>query len=97
MTLNANATGALRNAWSVLNCTTGTIPERTADTARYRNVQMTSDAMIPIGRSRRGFLASSAVVDTASKPMYAKKATAAAAIMPDQPYGANGDQFPGLT
>jgi hypothetical protein len=32
-------------------------------------VQTTSDAMIPIGRSRLGFLASSAVVETASNPM----------------------------
>ena len=30
---------------------------------------MTSDAMMPIGRSRLGFFASSAVVETASKPM----------------------------
>ena len=36
---------------------------------RYSTVQMTSDAMMPIGRSRCGFFASSAVVETASKPM----------------------------
>ena len=48
---------------------TGTMPDRIAATARYSSVQTTSDAMMPIGRSRRGFLASSAVVDTASKPM----------------------------
>src|SRR6185503_12789444 len=58
---------------------------------------MTSDAMMPIGRSLFGFLASSAVVDTASKPMYAKKTTAAAAVTPGHPYGANGDQFFGTT
>ena len=45
------------------------IPLRTAATDRYNTVQMTSDAMIPIGRSRLGFLASSAVVETASNPM----------------------------
>ncbi len=51
---------------------------------------------MPIGKSRCGFFASSAVVDTASKPMYAKKTTAAAAITPEKPYGMNGDQFVGL-
>jgi hypothetical protein len=30
---------------------------------------MTREAMMPMGRSRLGFLASSAVVETASKPM----------------------------
>ena len=40
-----------------------------AATATYSNVQTMSEAMMPIGRSRRGFLASSAVVETASNPM----------------------------
>jgi hypothetical protein len=68
-----------------------------AATVRYKIVQITSDAMMPIGRSRLGFFASSAVVETASKPMYAKNTTAPAAMMPDQPYGAKGDQFSGFT
>jgi hypothetical protein len=60
----------------------GTIPVRTATTAMYSTVQTTSDPMIPIGMSRRGFLASSAWVLTASNPMYAKKMMAAPAIIP---------------
>jgi hypothetical protein len=43
---------------------------------------MSSEAMMPIGTSRFGFLASSACVETESKPMYAKKMIAAPAIMP---------------
>ena len=54
-------------------------------------------AMIPIGMSRCGFLASSAAVDTASKPMYAKKMMAAALEIPANPFGANGCQFCGFT
>jgi hypothetical protein len=58
---------------------------------------------MPIGRSRCGFLASCAAVETASKPMYAKKMTPAPAVMPPQPNspcfpvgsGMNGDQFAG--
>ena len=38
--------------------------------------------MIPMGMSRPGFLHSSAHVETASKPMYAKKMIAAPAPMP---------------
>ena len=73
------------------------MPVSTAATATYSTVQITSDAMIPIGRSRRGFFASSAVVDTASKPMYAKKTTAAPLMTPDQAYGMKGVQFAGST
>jgi len=43
--------------------------------------------MMPIGRSRAGFRASSAVVETASNPMYAKKMKAAPPNMPAQPKG----------
>ena len=39
----------------------------------YKKVQIRSEAMIPMGRSRCGFFASWAVVETASNPMYAKK------------------------
>ena len=44
--------------------------------------------MMPMGRSRCGFLASCAVVDTASNPIYAKKMYAAPAPIPEKPYGA---------
>jgi hypothetical protein len=69
MTASAYPTGAFRNCASSLYCTTGMMPLRTAATARYSTVQMMSEAMMPTGRSRLGFLASSAVVDTASNPM----------------------------
>jgi hypothetical protein len=45
------------------------MPVSTATTAMYRTVQMSREAMMPIGTSRCGFLASSAWVDTESKPM----------------------------
>jgi hypothetical protein len=84
ITESANATGAFRNFWlsasgtlgtpgsasaSERKCVTGMMPVRIAATTMYRIVQMTSEEMMPIGRSRCGFLASSAVVETASKPM----------------------------
>ena len=66
----------------------------------YRIVQTTSDPRIPIGISRCGFFASCAAVDTASKPIYAKKIDAAPAAMPLNPKlpasslgGMNGCQF----
>ena len=40
--------------------------------------------MIPIGTSRLGFLASSACVETESKPIYAKNIIAAPASMPNR-------------
>jgi len=45
------------------------MPVTTRATAQYSTVQMTSEAMMPIGRSRCGFFDSSAVVATTSKPM----------------------------
>ncbi len=50
---------------------------------------------MPIGKSRCGFFVSSAVVETASKPMKAKKTIAAPPMMPPNPLGANGCQFAG--
>jgi hypothetical protein len=41
----------------------------TNDTAMYKTVQMAKEAMMPMGRSRWGFLLSWAAVETASKPM----------------------------
>ena len=94
--MKARAIGA-----SMLMSRQGTIPVRTADTRMYNTVQTSSEVMIPIGRSRCGFFASCAVVETASNPMYAKKMYAAPAPMPDKPYGAKLDQlmpqFPLLT
>src|SRR5579885_1425015 len=53
--------------------------------------------MMPKGRSRCGFLASSAAVDTESKPIYVKKTIAPPVTMPPKPDGANGFQLLGLT
>jgi hypothetical protein len=46
---------------------------------------MASEPRMPIGRSRCGFLVSSAVVATTSKPMKAKNTTAAPATTPAKP------------
>ena len=54
---------------SMLTSRHGTIPVSTAATEIYSTVQIISEAMMPMGRSRCGFLASCAVVDTASNPM----------------------------
>src|SRR5664279_5207876 len=48
----------------------GTMPVRIPATAMYRTVHTTRETMMPMGRSRCGFLASCAVVDTASNPIY---------------------------
>ena len=48
--------------------------------------------MMPIGISRCGFFASWAAVETASKPIYAKKMTAAPVTTPLKPYGMNSAQ-----
>ena len=48
------------------------MPVRTPATEMYRMVQMARDRMMPMGKSRCGFFASWAVVETASNPMYAK-------------------------
>jgi hypothetical protein len=69
------------------------MPVTTAATATYSTAHTTSDAMMPIGRSRFGFFTSSAADDTESNPMNAKNITAAAPNTPDQPFGMNGCQF----
>src|SRR6478672_12654249 len=64
-------------------------------------VHTISEAIRPIGMLRCGFLVSSAAVETASKPTYAKKIEAAAPRIPvpdelkglPQPRGANGSKF----
>ena len=50
---------------------------------------------MPIGISRFGFLVSCAAVETASKPMYAKKMTPAPRSTPDQPNAPNVPVFAG--
>ena len=53
--------------------------------------------MIPIGMSRFGLIDSSAAVDTASKPMYAKKTKKAPKSVPPHPNGKYGVQLPWFT
>ena len=52
---------------------------------------------IPIGKSLCGFLVSSAAVEIASNPIYAKKIIKAPINIPSNPFGANGVQFSGFT
>src|SRR5579862_246210 len=100
MRLSANATGC--GTSSVLY---GARPVSTSDMRMYSTVQMTSEPSIAIGRSRCGFLASCAAVETASNPIYAKNTTAAPRTTPLQPNLPNvpelgaikGCQFPALT
>ena len=62
--LKASDTGA-----SILICRYGTIPVSTAAIAMYNSVHSTSETIIPMGTSRDGLRASSAWVDTESKPI----------------------------
>ena len=48
----------------------------------YITVQKASEPIIPLGRSLCGLIASSAAVETASKPTYAKKTKEAPARTP---------------
>src|SRR5687768_11548480 len=65
----------------------GAMPVMTADSAMYSTVQINRLMMMPNGMSFAGFFVSSAAVDTASNPMYAKKMIAAAALTPLNPLG----------
>ncbi len=60
---SATATGS-----ASFNLKYGTMPVITAAIATYSTVETTSVPMIPIGRSRWGLRASSAVVDAVSNP-----------------------------
>src|ERR1700732_3369908 len=80
---NARAIGA-----SILTSCQCTIPVNTPATEIYSSVQTNNETIIPIGRSRCGFLGCCAVGETASNPMYAKKMYAAPAPIPLKPYGA---------
>src|SRR3954470_17038943 len=73
------------------------MPVSTIATATYKIVQITRVAMIPMGMSRFGFLASSAAVDTESNPMYVKKMMEPPVSTPPQPFGMKGCQFSGFT
>lgn len=61
------------------------MPVTTMETATYSRVQMKSEPRMPRGTSRCGLWVSSAAVATMSKPMKAKKTTAAAVKMPITP------------
>src|SRR5258708_4335556 len=76
----ATATGA-----STLSLLNGTMPVITADIATYRMEEISSAPRMPIGRSRCGLRASSAVVEAVSKPTYEKKMMAAPCSTPLQP------------
>ena len=58
---------------------------------------MTSDAMMPMGRSRCGFLRLLGRRRHGVEADVGEEHDGAAAMMPDQPYGVNGDQFSGFT
>src|SRR3546814_3341547 len=61
------------------------MPCSSSETAMYSTVQVASEPRMPIGRSRCGLRVSSATVETASKPRYAKKIVAAPVMMPTTP------------
>src|SRR3954471_14592086 len=73
------------------------MPVSTTTTAIYNVVHTTNVAMMPIGKSRCGFLASSAEVETESKPINVKKMIDPPVRIPGQPFGENGCQFAGAT
>ena len=59
-------------------------------------VAISSEPQMAMGRSRLGRLASSLPVETASKPMKAKKMIEAALTTPSTPLGANGRRLSAL-
>ena len=63
---NTNASGSL-----TFNNEKFTIPVSTNAIKIYSTVQMINELIIPLGKSRWGLRHSSAVVEMASKPMYA--------------------------
>ncbi|GER36789.1 AT-hook-containing transcription factor [Striga asiatica] len=71
----------------------GTIRQSVVASTQYMTVVITMEPTSPIGMSRGGFLVSSASVETASKPMYAKNRTDEALKMPRTPYGAKGTDY----
>src|ERR1051326_1232004 len=73
------------------------MPVSTVPISTYSTVQMIRLAMIPMGMSRCGFRVSSAVVETASNPMEAKKMMSAPLITAAKPVGTYGRQLVGCT
>src|SRR5690606_23494333 len=65
--------------------------------ATYNSVHITRHIIIALGRSRCGFLHSSAVVDIELNPKKAKNTAATEPITPEILYGINDVQFSGLT
>src|SRR3546814_20749712 len=61
------------------------MPVSSSETTMYSTVQIASEPRMPIGRSRCGLRVSSAAVETASKPRYAKKIVAAPVMNPTTP------------
>ncbi len=61
------------------------MPVITMQTSTYSTVQIASEPMMPRGRSRCGFFASSAVVATTSNPMNAKNTSDAPETRPITP------------
>ena len=57
--------------------------------------KLLDDPIKPIGNVFCGFIASSAAVETASNPIYAKKMRAAPLTVPNHPNGVKGCQFSG--
>ena len=63
----------------------------------YKTVQIIKEAIMAFGKSRSGFLHSSAVVAKASKPIYAKKTDETPCKTPVKWFGINGLQLSGFT
>ena len=68
-------------------------PVRDRPMEMYKHMQMNTERIMPIGKSRSGFLHSSADVATASKPMYEKKTMAVPLSIPWTPKGAKGSKL----
>ena len=81
------------NGSSTFNSVYFTIPVKTNEIKIYKTVQITNEYIIPLGKSRCGFLHSSAVVEMASKPINAKNTADTPANTPLKPLGINGVQF----
>ena len=77
------------------------MPVKTNAAQTYKTVHIKSVPIIAIGKSLCGFFVSSAAVETASKPIYAKKIIKAPEKIPSIPFGANVaklvPQFSGAT
>ena len=75
----------------------GTTPVKTSAAHMYKIVHRARVPIIATGKSLWGFFVSSAAVEIASNPIYAKKITNAPVKIPSKPLGAKGVQFSGFT